>query len=106
MHRKSKSKIKKQNIKLASDFISARKTLSSNSFINPINIGRYYYQTITNYESKKNKNMKIYNEKKVLLFVAVSHGMAGQHSKGRGLPHAAVWVQNESSIQRRSADLL
>ena len=64
MHRKSKSKIKKQNIKLASDFISARKTLSSNSFINPINIGRYYYQTITNYESKKNKNMKIYNDKK------------------------------------------
>lgn len=63
MHRKSKS-IKKQNIKLASDFISARKTLSSNSFINPINIGRYYYQTITDYESKKNKNMKIYNQKK------------------------------------------
>ena len=58
MHRESKS-IKKKNIKLASDFISARKTLSSNSFINPINIGRYYYQTITDYESKKNKNKKI-----------------------------------------------
>ena len=58
MHRKSKS-IKKENIKLASDFISSRKTLSSNSFINPINVGRYYYQTITEYESKKNSNMSL-----------------------------------------------
>ena len=67
MHRKSKSKIKKQNIKLASDFISARKTLSSNSFINPINIGRYYYQTITNYESKNNtiKTKKTTKKKKI-----------------------------------------
>lgn len=48
----------------ANNFVYSHKKYSSNSYINPVNLGRYYYKTISEYDSKAQKNMTIYKEMK------------------------------------------
>lgn len=48
----------------ANNFVYSHKKYSSNSYINPVNLGRYYYKTISEYDLKAQKNMTIYKEMK------------------------------------------
>ena len=52
----------------ANNFVYSHKKYSSNSYINPVNLGRYYYKTISEYDLKAQKNMTIYKEMKERIY--------------------------------------